>query len=101
LQKLDRVYYMRSAIGVIAGLVAGLVIMPGFDQVTAVAIAVVIGIVFYIISLVVARATAKDLPKEMNKKVATDGLIPYMFMLIVFMIVMYTALHQGSITPLK
>lgn len=101
MQKLDRVYYMRSIIGVIAGLVAGFVIMPGFDQVTAVGIAVAIGVVFYIISFVVARASAKDLPKELNKKVATDGLIPYMFMLIVFMIVMYTALHQGSIPHAK
>lgn len=92
---------MRSAIGVIAGLVAGSVIVPDFGQEASVGIAIAIGIVFYFISLAVARTIARNLPKELNKKVATDGLIPFMFMLIVFMIVMYTALHQGNIAPVK
>jgi uncharacterized membrane protein YjjP (DUF1212 family) len=101
LQKLDKVYYIRSAIGVIAGLVAGSVIQPSFGQVISVATAIIIGIVFYFISFAIAKSIAKNIPKEFKNKVALDGLIPFMFMLLVSMIVMYTALHEGSATLFK
>ena len=101
LQKLDKVYYMRAAIGVIAGLVAGSVITPDFGQAAAIGIAVIIGIVFYFISFAIAKTIAKNVPKDLKNKVALDGLIPFMFMLLVFMIIMYTALHETSVTIFK
>jgi hypothetical protein len=36
-------------------------------------------------------------PKDKSKKIATEGIIPFIFLLLTFMIMVYTALHQSSI----
>jgi hypothetical protein len=90
---------MRAILGVIAGIVAGIV-MP-FDpsgqinQGMAVWIAIGIAIVFYMISFGVGKRIVKNVPKEKRRKVATEGIVPFMFLLLTFMILVYTALHQS------
>jgi hypothetical protein len=36
-------------------------------------------------------------PRDKRKKVATEGIMPFIFLLLTFMIIVYTALHQSSI----
>jgi hypothetical protein len=95
LEVLDRVYYMRAIAGIAAGIVAGAVIPVEFDQTTSVGIAVLIAIVFYFVSFGVGKKIAKDVPKDKRRKVAMDGLIPFIFLLLTFMVIIYTALHQS------
>ena len=92
---LDRVYYVRAIAGIAAGIVAGAVIPVEFDQPTSVGIAVLIAIVFYFVSLGVGKKIATGVPREKRRKVATDGIIPFIFLLLTFMIIVYTALHQS------
>jgi hypothetical protein len=40
---------------------------------------------------------AKNVPKDKRRKVATDGIIPFMFLLLTFMIIVFTALHQDMV----
>ncbi len=88
---------MRALVGVAAGIVAGIVIPVEFDQYTSVGTAILVGMVFYFASLAIGRRIAKKLPKEKRKKVATEGIMPFIFLLLTFMIIVYTALHQSSI----
>ena len=91
----DRVYYMRALAGVVAGIVAGVVIQVEYDQNTSVGIAILIAIVFYFISFGISKTMAKNVPKDKRRKVALDGIIPFIFLLLTFMIIVYTALHQS------
>jgi uncharacterized membrane protein YjjP (DUF1212 family) len=93
----ERLYYMRALAGVAAGIVAGIVIPAEFDQYTSIVTAVLIGMVFYFASLAIGRRIAKNVPKDKRKKVATEGIMPFIFLLLAFMIIVYTALHQSSI----
>jgi hypothetical protein len=98
LDTFERVYYARAIIGVVAGIVAGFVIPVELDQAASVGVAVLIAFVFYFISLGVGRGIAKNVPKEKRRKVATEGIIPFIFMLLTFMIITYTALHQSILS---
>lgn len=92
---------MRALAGVAAGIVAGFVIPfdpLGFDQSLSVSTAFGIAIITYIISVVVGRGIAKNVPKDKRRKVATEGIIPFIFLLLTFMIIVYTALHQSVLT---
>ncbi|MDQ3909822.1 MAG: hypothetical protein M3232_05395 [Thermoproteota archaeon] len=93
----ERLYYMRALVGVAAGIVAGIVIPVDFDQYTSIGIAILIGMVFYFVSLGIGRRIAKNVPRDKRKKVATEGIMPFIFLLLIFMIMVYTALHQSSI----
>ena len=86
---------MRALAGVVAGIVAGAVIQVEYDQNTSVGIAILIAIVFYFISFGVGKTLAKNVPKDKRRKVALDGIIPFIFLLLTFMIIVYTALHQS------
>ena len=72
----ERLYYMRALAGVTA---------------------ILVGMVFYFASLAIGRRIAKYVPKDKRKKVATEGIMPFIFLLLAFMIIVYTALHQSSI----
>lgn len=88
---------MRAPVGVAAGIVAGIVIPVDFDQYTSIGTAILIGMVFYFVSLVIGRRIAKNVPRDKRKKVATEGIMPFIFLLLISMIMVYTALHQSSI----
>ncbi|MDP8903456.1 MAG: hypothetical protein M3M86_06810 [Thermoproteota archaeon] len=93
----ERLYYMRALVGVAAGIVAGIVIPVEFDQYTSVVTAIFVGMVFYLASLGIGKRIAKNVPRDKRKKVATEGIMPFIFLLLTFMIIVYTALHQSSI----
>jgi len=92
---------MRAILGVIAGIITGSAIAPGTGQGTAVGTAILIGIIFYIISYQVAKRVAKNTPKPERRKLATNGIFPFIFMLIMFMIVVYTGLHENMLRSVK
>jgi hypothetical protein len=94
LESLERVFYMRAALGLIAGIIAGIVIPPGTNQNTAAGTVILIGIIFYIVSYGVAKGIAKDIPQTLRRKLATNGIFPFIFLLLMFMIIVYTGLHQ-------
>ena len=94
LEPLDRVFYVRALLGLTAGIIAGFVISPGSNQNTASGIVILIGIIFYIISYGVAKNIAKNIPKSEQRKLATNGIFPFIFLLLMFMIIVYTGLHQ-------
>jgi protein-S-isoprenylcysteine O-methyltransferase Ste14 len=91
----DRVYYMRALAGVAAGVIAGFVIPMEYDQYTSALVVLLIAILLYVISYLIGKEIAKNVPKEKRRKVATDGIIPFIFLLFTFMIIVYTALHQS------
>jgi uncharacterized membrane-anchored protein len=88
---------MRTICGLSAGIITGFTIAPGTGQAAAVGTAVFIGFVFYIISYQVAKSMAKNSLKPDRRKLATNGIFPFIFMLIMFMIVVYTGLHQNML----
>lgn len=92
---LDRIYYMRAVAGVIAGIITAFLISPGTDQASAIGIAVLVAIVIFIFSVAVSKKMAGNVPKEQQRKVATNGIFPFIFLLIMFMILIYTALNQS------
>lgn len=95
METLDRVFYVRAFAGLIAGVIVGVTIGPGTDQSTAVGVALVISIIFYIISYAAAKRITGNIPKKERRKVATNGIFPFIFLLLMFMIVTYTILHQN------
>lgn len=94
----EKVYYMRAMAGAAAGVIVGFAIPVGFDQNTSISMVVGIAIVSYIISVAIGKSIAKNVPNDKRKKVAMDGVIPFIFLLLVFMILVYTALHQSIVS---
>jgi divalent metal cation (Fe/Co/Zn/Cd) transporter len=76
LEPLDRVFYIRAILGLVAGVAVGLAVGPGIDQATAIGIAFGISIVFYIISYAAAKRVSGNIPKKERRKVATSGIFP-------------------------
>lgn len=93
----DKIYIVRIMLGVIGGIISGLVIAPGFGQEVSVAIALAVAVALFVVSIVVSRTMSKGLPREVRKKAGYDGIVPFIFMNIVFMVIIYTALHQSLI----
>jgi hypothetical protein len=94
----ERVYYMRALAGVAAGVITGFLAPfdpSGLDQGMSVGVAFGMAILFYFISLGIGRGIARNVPKDKRRKVATEGIVPFIFLLLTFMIIVYTALHQS------
>ncbi len=95
MEYLDRVFYIRAILGLIAGVITGFVIAPGTSQGNAAATALLIGIIFYVISYEVAKRLAKNIPNVQRRKLVTNGIFPFIFLLLMFMIIVYTGLHEN------
>lgn len=95
MEQLDRVFYTRAVLGLIAGVIVGLAVGPGTDQPTVIGIALIIAIVFYIISYAAAKKVTANISRKERRKVATSGIIPFIFLLLMFMIITFTILHQN------
>jgi hypothetical protein len=86
---------MRAILGLVAGVIVGTAIGPGTDQASAVGIAFSMAIVFYILSYATGKRVFGNIPKKERRKVATSGIFPFIFLLLMFMIITYTVLHQN------
>jgi hypothetical protein len=90
---------MRALVGVVAGVITGFLVpfdpSGQLNQGASVGTAFGMAVVFYFISLGIGRGIAKNVPKDKRRKVATEGIVPFIFLLLMFMIIVYTALHQS------
>jgi len=68
LDPLDRVFYMRTILGLIAGIFTGFAIAPGTGHGAAGATAVLVVLVLYIISYQVAKGIAKTITNSPRRK---------------------------------
>ena len=94
MEVLDKVYYTRALLGIIAGVIAGLVIIPGTDQGAVMGIIILTAFVLYSLSYGIPRKIGQTIQKPQKRKLATDGIFPFIFLLLMFMILVYTWLHQ-------
>lgn len=85
---------MRAICGLIAGIITGFMITPHTEQSSAIGTIVLIAIIFYLISYTLAKRIAQNIPKTEKRKLATNGIFPFIFLLMMFMIVIYTGLYQ-------
>jgi Kef-type K+ transport system membrane component KefB len=85
---------MRAICGLIAGIIIGFMITPNTEQSNAIVTIIGVAIIFYLISYTLAKRTAQNIPKTEKRKLATNGIFPFIFLLMMFMIVIYTGLYQ-------
>jgi Kef-type K+ transport system membrane component KefB len=85
---------MRAICGLIAGIITGFMITPNTEQSSAIVTIFGVAIVFYLISYTLAKRIAQNIPKTEKRKLATNGIFPFIFLLMMFMIVIYTGLYQ-------
>jgi hypothetical protein len=83
---------MRAFVGVICGVILGFILNPS-NYSASIPIIIVLGLFFYIISYVIAKRIGLRLKTEDRKKITTNGIFPFIFLLLMFMIVAYTGLH--------
>ena len=86
---------MRAFLGVIGGIILGFIFNPSNSS-SAIGIIFILGLIFYIISYVIAKKIGLRLKTEDRKKISTNGIFPFMFLLFMFMIVTYTGLYTAS-----
>jgi uncharacterized membrane protein len=85
---------MRAICGLIAGIITGFMITPHTEQFSAIVTIVLIAIILYLISYTFAKRIAQNIPKTEKRKLATNGIFPFIFLLMMFMIIIYTGLYQ-------
>lgn len=95
LEQLDKIYYMRAILGVICGIILGSILNPS-NYSGSIPIIFFVGLFFYIISYVIAKKIGLTLKTDEKKKISTNGIFPFIFLLLMFMIVTYTGLYSGK-----
>ncbi len=83
---------MRALTGVICGVILGFILNPS-NYSASIPMIIALGLFFYIISYVIAKRIGLRLKTEDRKKITTNGIFPFIFLLLMFMIVAYTGLH--------
>ena len=94
----DKIYYIRALFGMLAGIIIAFSITPGTNQGTILGIIIILSLLFYIISYWISKKILPNVPKAEKRKFITNGIFPFIFLLIMFMIVSYTGLHQNLAT---
>lgn len=92
MDQLDKLYYVRAFLGALSGIILGLILNPDNSS-GAIGAIFMVGLVFYIISYVSAKKIVTNIKKEERRKLATNGIFPFIFLLLMFMIVVYTGLY--------
>jgi hypothetical protein len=92
LDQLDKLYYLRAFLGALCGVILGFILNPDNSS-WAIGAIFMVGLVFYIISYVSAKKIVTSIKKEERRKLATNGIFPFIFLLLMFMIVVYTGLY--------
>lgn len=93
----DKIYYLRAILAAIAGSLLGIIVKPHADQSNTIGITIVVGIIFYIISYIIAKKIAGEIPKDKKKKLITNGIFAFIFMLLTFMVLIFTVINQHTI----
>ena len=85
---------MRTILAAIAGSILGIIIKPDSVQSSTLGVTILVGIIFYIISYIIAKKMVGQIPKDKRRKLITNAIFAYIFMLFTFMIIIYTAINQ-------
>jgi len=101
LDLLDKIYYMRAFLGVICGIILGFILNSmGVDSNLSTipnspSIIIMVALLFYIISYVIGKRIGVRLKTEDRRKISTNGIFPFIFLVIMFLIVTYTGLYTA------
>ncbi len=93
----DKIYYLRTILAAIAGSILGIIIKPHAVQSNTIGITIVVGIIFYIVSYIIAKKLAGNIPKDKKRKLITNGIFAFIFMLLTFMVIIFTVINQHNI----
>jgi protein-S-isoprenylcysteine O-methyltransferase Ste14 len=93
----DKIYYLRIILAAIAGSIVGIIIKPHAVQSNTIGITIVVGIIFYIASYIIAKKLAGNIPKDKKRKLITNGIFAFIFMLLTFMVMIFTVINQHNI----
>ena len=93
----DKIYYLRTITAAIAGSILGLMIKPNSLQSNTFGLTILVGMIFYIMSYIIAKKIAGDVPKDKKNKLITNGIFAFIFMMLTFMVIIYTAINQHII----
>ncbi len=93
----DKIYYLRTILAAIAGSILGIIIKPHAVQSNTIGITIVVGIIFYIISYIIAKKISGEVPKDKKRKLITNGIFAFIFMLLTFMVIIFTVINQNNI----
>ncbi len=85
---------MRTIAAAIAGSLLGMIIKPQADQANTIGITILVGIIFYYMSHIIAKKMAVGISKDKKKKLVTNGIFAFIFMLLTFMVIIFTVLNQ-------
>ena len=85
---------MRTIVAAIAGSILGIIIKPDSVQSSTLGVTILVGVIFYIISYIIAKKMVGQIPKDKRRKLITNAIFAYIFMLFTFMIIIYTAINQ-------
>ena len=93
----DKIYYLRTILAAIAGSILGIIIKPHAVQSNTIGITIVVGIIFYIVSYIIAKNLVGNIPKDKKRKLITNGIFAFIFMLLTFMVIIFTVINQHNI----
>ncbi|HEY7367956.1 MAG TPA: hypothetical protein VH562_05785, partial [Nitrosopumilaceae archaeon] len=94
-KKLDKLFWLRVGLAVIAGISATFIFEPieGEDRRWA---SIAFMIIIFIVSVVIGKVMNPQLPKSDRKKLVTTGIGSYIFIYLFMWILSYTIMHLPS-----
>ena len=96
-KKLDRLFWMRVGIAVIAGTLATFLFedIQGEERRWA---SIVFMIIIFIVTIFIAKSMKMQLPSSDRKKIVTQGIGSYIFLYLFVWILTYTIVHAGTVS---
>jgi hypothetical protein len=96
-KKLDRLFWLRVGIAVIAGTLATFLFedIQGEERRWA---SIVFMIIVFIVTIFIAKSMKMQLPSSDRKKIVTQGIGSYIFLYLFVWILTYTIVHAGTIS---
>ncbi len=96
-KKLDKLFWLRVGIAVIAGTLATFLFedIEGEERRWA---SIVFMIVIFIVTIFIAKSMKMQLPSSDRKKIVTQGIGSYIFLYLFVWILTYTIVHAGTVS---
>ena len=96
-KKLDRLFYLRVGLAVIAGTLATFLFedIQGEERRWA---SIVFMIIVFIATIFIAKSMKMQLPSSDRKKIVTQGIGSYIFLYLFVWILTYTIVHVGTVS---
>jgi hypothetical protein len=96
-KKLDRLFWLRVGIAVIAGTLATFLFedIQGEERRWA---SIVFMIIIFIVTIFIAKSMKMQLPSSDRKKIVTQGIGSYIFLYLFVWILTYTIVHAGTVS---